>query len=66
MSIAQGIHAVDLMCWMTGTPHSVNLRSNSYYSGTVEDFVQALFSWRGGTIGSPDSLREYRQPLPTL
>lgn len=53
--IAQGSHAVDLMCWIIGTPHSVNLRSNSHYSGTVEDFVQALFSWGGGTIGSLDS-----------
>jgi predicted dehydrogenase len=53
--IAQGIHAVDLMCWMLGTPHSVNLRSNSHYSGTVEDFALALFSWKGGTIGSLDS-----------
>ena len=53
--IAQGIHAVDLMCWMIGTPHSVNLRSNSYYSRTVEDFAQALFSWKDDTIGSLDS-----------
>ena len=53
--IAQGIHVVDLMCWMLGTPHSVNLRSNSYYSRTVEDFVQALFSWKDDTIGSLDS-----------
>ena len=53
--IAQGIHAVDLMCSMIGTPHSVNMRSNSYYSGTVEDFVHALFSWRGDIIGSLDS-----------
>jgi predicted dehydrogenase len=53
--IAQGIHAVDLMCWMIGAPHSVNMRSNSHYSGTVEDFVQALFSWGGDTIGSLDS-----------
>ena len=53
--IAQGIHAVDLMCWMIGMPHSVNLRSNSYYSKTVEDFVQALFSWKGDIIGSLDS-----------
>lgn len=53
--IAQGIHAVDLMCWMIGTPHSVNMRSNSHYSGTVEDFAQALFSWKGDTIGSLES-----------
>lgn len=53
--IAQGIHAVDLMCWMIGTPHSVNMRSNGYYSGTVEDFAQALFSWEGDIIGSLDS-----------
>jgi predicted dehydrogenase len=53
--IAQGIHVVDLMCWMIGMPHSVNLRSNSYYSKTVEDFVQALFSWKGDIIGSLDS-----------
>jgi len=53
--IAQGIHVVDLMCWMIGMPDSVNLRSNSHYSGTVEDFVQALFSWKGDTIGSLDS-----------
>jgi predicted dehydrogenase len=53
--IAQGSHAVDLMCWMIGTPLSVNLRSNSFYSGTVEDFVQALFSWKSGIIGSLDS-----------
>jgi predicted dehydrogenase len=31
------------------------MRSNSRYSATVEDFVQALFSWRGETIGSLDS-----------
>jgi predicted dehydrogenase len=53
--IAQGIHAVDLMCWVIGTPNAVNLRSNNYYSGTVEDFVLALFSWKGGIIGSLDS-----------
>jgi len=53
--IAQGIHVVDLMCWMLGTPESVNQRSNSHYSGTVEDFVHALFSWKGDTIGSLDS-----------
>jgi len=53
--IAQGIHAVDLMCWMIGTPHSVNMRSNNHYSGAVEDFAQALFSWKGGIIGSLDS-----------
>lgn len=53
--IAQGIHAVDLMCWIVGTPRAVNLRSNSHYSGTVEDFAQALFSWKGDVIGSLDS-----------
>jgi len=53
--IAQGIHMVDLMCWMLGTPHSVNLRSSNHYSRTVEDFVQALFSWKDGIIGSLDS-----------
>lgn len=53
--IAQGIHVVDLMCWMIGTPVSVNLRSNSYYSGAVEDFVHGLFSWKGDIIGSLES-----------
>jgi predicted dehydrogenase len=53
--IAQGIHAVDLMCWMIGAPQSVNMRSSSYYSKTVEDFVQALFSWDGDIIGTLDS-----------
>jgi predicted dehydrogenase len=40
---------------MIGTPHSVNMRSNNHYSGAVEDFAQALFSWKGGIIGSLDS-----------
>jgi predicted dehydrogenase len=53
--ISQGIHAVDLMCWMLGTPRSVNLRTNNFYSETVEDFAQALFSWKDGIIGSLDS-----------
>lgn len=53
--IAQGIHAVDLLCWMVGIPHSVNMRMNSFYSGTVEDFAHAMFSWGGNTIGWLDS-----------
>ncbi len=67
--IAQGIHVVDLMCWMLGTPQSVNLRVNNHYSQTVEDFAQALFSWKDGTIGSLDSswsVDGHRMMLTTL
>jgi predicted dehydrogenase len=53
--IAQGIHAVDLTCWMMGMPHSVNMRMNSFYSGTVEDFAHAMFSWGDDTMGWLDS-----------
>jgi len=53
--IAQGIHAIDIICWLFGTPRVVNARTNSFYSKTVEDFCHVVFEWTNGMTGWLDS-----------
>jgi predicted dehydrogenase len=53
--ITQAIHVLDLLYWYFGVPNTVNARTNSFYSKTVEDFGHVVFSWKNGMMGWLDS-----------
>lgn len=51
--ITQGIHLLDLLVWYFGFPITVNARTSSFYSESVEDFANVILEFPSGHSGPP-------------